>query len=74
MAAAGDSCRGGASQPEMLGYRVASPSDVNKAVPLQIKAEIKQNAAITPAGRAVYARVVLSARLWRVVTVAASTN
>lgn len=74
MAAASDSCRGGASQPEMLGYRVASPSDVNKAVLLQIKAKIKQNAAIALAGSPVYVRVVLSARLWRVVTVAASTN
>lgn len=65
---------GGASKPEMLGYRVASPSDVNKAVPLQIKAKIKRNAAIRASGGPVYVRVVLSARLWRVVTVGASIN
>lgn len=50
MPARGDSCRGGAYKPEMLEYRVASPSDVNKAVLLEIKPKIKHNTIIIYSG------------------------
>lgn len=74
MAAAGDSCGGGASKPEMLGYRMASRSDVNKAVLAQIKPKIKHITAILPWGRRLYAFVVLGRWLLRAVTTAASIN
>lgn len=46
VAAVGDSCRGGAHKEEVPRHRVASLSDVNKAVLLSIKPKIKHNAAL----------------------------
>lgn len=58
----------------MLGYRVASPSDVNKAGLLQIKPKINQNAIIIPADSLVFVIVDLSTWLLLAVTVSALVN
>lgn len=58
----------------MLGYRVASLSDVNKAGLLQIKPKINQNAIIIPADSLVYVIVDLSTWLLLAVTVSALVN